>query len=45
MDRSSWEDRQKAGEPDPEEVAFAEARRILAEHEPEPLETRGGASV
>ena len=38
MDRSSWEDWQKAGEPDPEEVAFAEARRIIAEHEVEPLE-------
>jgi trimethylamine---corrinoid protein Co-methyltransferase len=38
MDRSSWEEWQSAGEPDPQEVAFAEARRILAEHEPEPLD-------
>jgi len=38
MDRSSWEDWQAAGEPDPEQVARAEVRRILSEHEPEPLD-------
>ena len=38
MDRSSWEDWQAAGEPDLEQVAWAQVRRILAEHEPEPLD-------
>jgi trimethylamine--corrinoid protein Co-methyltransferase len=38
MDRSSWEEWQASGKPDPEDVAFAEVRRILAEHEPEPLD-------
>lgn len=38
MDRSSWEEWRKAGEPDPEEVALAEARRIIGQHEVEPLE-------
>jgi trimethylamine--corrinoid protein Co-methyltransferase len=38
MDRSSWEEWQAIGEPDPESMALAEAKRILAEHEPEPLD-------
>ena len=38
MDRSSWEEWQAAGEPDPEAAAKAGALRLLAEHEPEPLD-------
>lgn len=38
MDRSSWEEWEAAGEPDPADAALAEARRLLAEHHPEPLE-------
>jgi trimethylamine--corrinoid protein Co-methyltransferase len=45
MDRSSWEEWQAAGEPDPEEAAWTEARRILAEHEPEPLDEELSAEL
>lgn len=38
MNRSSWEEWQAAGGPDPEGVASAEVRRILAEHQPDPLD-------
>ncbi len=38
MDRSSWEEWEAAGQPDPEDAALAEARRLIAEHEPEPLD-------
>jgi trimethylamine--corrinoid protein Co-methyltransferase len=38
MDASSWEEWQAAGEPDPADVALSEVRRLLAEHEPEPLD-------
>ena len=38
MDDASWEEWEAAGEPDPADAALAEARRILAEHEPEPLD-------
>jgi len=38
MDRSSWEEWEAAGEPDPSDVALSEVRRLLAEHEPEPLD-------
>jgi trimethylamine--corrinoid protein Co-methyltransferase len=38
MDRTSWEEWTAAGEPDPEQTAWSEVRRILAEHEPEPLD-------
>jgi trimethylamine--corrinoid protein Co-methyltransferase len=38
MDASSWEEWQAAGEPDAADVARSEARRLLAEHEPEPLD-------
>jgi trimethylamine--corrinoid protein Co-methyltransferase len=38
MDRSSWEEWLGADEPDPEQAALAEVRRILDEHEPEPLD-------
>jgi trimethylamine--corrinoid protein Co-methyltransferase len=38
MDRSSWEEWEEAGEPDAADAALAEARRLIAEHEPEPLD-------
>jgi len=38
MDRTSWEEWQAAGEPDPSDIALTEVRRLLAEHEPEPLD-------
>jgi len=38
MDSSSWEEWHAAGEPDAADVALSEVRRLLAEHEPEPLE-------
>jgi trimethylamine--corrinoid protein Co-methyltransferase len=38
MDSSSWEQWEAAGSPDAVASAEAEVRRILAEHEPEPLE-------
>lgn len=38
MDRASWEEWRAAGAPDPSDVALTEVRRLLAEHEPEPLE-------
>jgi len=38
MDASSWEEWETAGEPDPAEAARSEARRLIAEHEPEPLD-------
>ena len=38
MDSSSWEEWEAAGEPDPTDAARAEARRLIAEHEPEPLD-------
>ena len=38
MDGSSWEEWQAAGEPDAADVARSEVRRLLAEHEPEPLD-------
>ena len=38
MDRTSWEEWATAGEPEPAETALAEAKRLLAEHEPEPLD-------
>lgn len=38
MDASSWEEWEAAGEPDPAEAARSEARRLIAEHEPEPLD-------
>lgn len=38
MDSSSWEEWLAAGEPDPADVALLEVRRLLAEHEPEPLD-------
>ena len=37
MDAGSWEQWQAAGGPTPAVAAEAEARRILAEHQPEPL--------
>lgn len=37
LDASSWEEWEAAGEPDAPTRAAAEARRLLAEHEPEPL--------
>jgi len=37
FDATTWEAWEEAGRPDPAEAAAAEARRILAEHEPEPL--------
>jgi trimethylamine--corrinoid protein Co-methyltransferase len=37
MDGSSWEEWQAAGEPDAADVARSEVRRLLAEHQPEPL--------
>jgi trimethylamine---corrinoid protein Co-methyltransferase len=38
MDSSSWEEWEAAGESDPTDVALSEVRRLLAEHEPEPLD-------
>jgi trimethylamine--corrinoid protein Co-methyltransferase len=38
MDASSWEEWRAAGQPDPADVAASEVRRLLAEHEPEPLD-------
>ena len=38
MDGSSWEEWEAAGEPDPRDVALAGVRRLLAEHESEPLD-------
>lgn len=38
LDTSSWEEWEGAGEQDAPARALAEVRRILAEHEPEPLE-------
>jgi len=38
MDASSWEEWEAAGEPDPAETARSRARRLMAEHRPEPLE-------
>jgi trimethylamine---corrinoid protein Co-methyltransferase len=38
MDGSSWEEWEAAAEPDPTDVALSEVRRLLAEHEPEPLD-------
>jgi trimethylamine--corrinoid protein Co-methyltransferase len=38
MDTASWEGWLASGEPDPEGVAAAEVRRLLAEHRPEPLD-------
>jgi trimethylamine--corrinoid protein Co-methyltransferase len=38
MDTSSWEEWEYAGEPDPADAALAEARRILAESQPEPFD-------
>jgi trimethylamine--corrinoid protein Co-methyltransferase len=38
MDDSSWEEWEAAGEPDPADRARAEARRLMDEHEPEPLD-------
>jgi trimethylamine--corrinoid protein Co-methyltransferase len=38
MDRASWEEWQAAGGPDPADAALARARRLLAEHAPEPLD-------
>ncbi len=37
LDASSWEEWEAAGEPDAPARAAAEVRRLLAEHEPEPL--------
>jgi trimethylamine:corrinoid methyltransferase-like protein len=37
LDDTSWEEWEAAGEPDAVARAEAEARRLLAEHEPEPL--------
>ena len=37
MNRMTWEDWDEASRPDPRVAAEAEARRILAEHEPDPL--------
>lgn len=37
MDRSSWEAWEQAGRPDAARAATERARRLLAEHEPEPL--------
>ena len=37
MDHGTWEDWEEAGRPDPESRATEEVRRILAEHEPDPL--------
>jgi trimethylamine--corrinoid protein Co-methyltransferase len=37
LDRTSWEEWEEAGRPDPPAVAEAEVGRILAEHQPEPL--------
>lgn len=38
LDQGSWEAWEEAGRPDPVVAATAEVRRILAEHEPEPLD-------
>ena len=38
MNRMTWEDWDTAGRPDPRVAAEAEARRILEEHEPDPLD-------
>jgi len=38
LDDTSWEEWEAAGEPDAVARAEAEVRRLLAEHEPEPLE-------
>jgi trimethylamine--corrinoid protein Co-methyltransferase len=38
MDRSSWEEWEAAGEPDAADAALSEVQRLLAEHEPEPLD-------
>lgn len=38
MDSSSWEEWEAAGESDAADAARAEARRLMAEHEPEPLD-------
>ena len=37
MDRSSWEAWENAGRPDAARAAADRARKLLAEHEPEPL--------
>jgi trimethylamine---corrinoid protein Co-methyltransferase len=37
MDRRSWDAWETAGRPDPTQAAEEKVRRILAEHEPEPL--------
>lgn len=37
MNRQTWEDWDAAGRPDPRIAAEAEVRRILSEHEPDPL--------
>lgn len=38
LDQGSWEAWEEAGRPDPVVAATAEVRRILSEHEPEPLD-------
>jgi trimethylamine--corrinoid protein Co-methyltransferase len=37
MDRRNWDDWEAQGRPQPPEVATEKAKKILAEHEPEPL--------